>query len=103
MSLPGFIHFCSIGFGVSIRNLCSDDDDQRRHRLVCCHAYAGRTIWPMIWYSEHAIRQDDSHALDLILHNVLLLRSSLPADKICLPSGHTSSSAAQCPLGSTRG
>lgn len=57
----------------------------------------------MIWYLEHAIRQYDSHALHLILHDALLLNSSLHASESCLPSGHTSSSAAHRPLGSTGG
>jgi len=45
----------------------------------------------------------DSHALHLILHDALLLKSSFPAGRSRLPSGHTSSSAAHRPLGSTRG
>jgi hypothetical protein len=32
----------------------------------------------MIWYFEHAMRQNDSHALHLILHDALLLKSSFP-------------------------
>jgi hypothetical protein len=100
---------CRISFESVPRPCLSHVFSQGSHGLISWHHMSrnsrrvGRKVWPMIWYSEHAMRQNDSHALHLILHDALLLISSFPAGKTCLPSGHTSSSAAHRPLGGTRG